>query len=44
MLLGSDVVHFAVGTRINQAHQDANIPVELDLRRNIVRKIGSILE
>jgi hypothetical protein len=44
MLLDSDVVHFAVGTRINQAHQDPNIPVELDLRRNVVKKIGSLLE
>jgi hypothetical protein len=44
LLLDSDVVHFAVRTRINQAHQDPNIPVELDLRRNIVRKIGFILE
>jgi hypothetical protein len=44
MLLDSDLVEFAVGTRINQAHQDPNIPVDLDLRRNIVKKIGSILE
>jgi hypothetical protein len=44
MLLESDIVHFAVGTRINQAHQDPNIPVELDLRRNIVGRIASALE
>ena len=44
MLLDSDVVKVAVGTRINQAHQDPNIPVELDLRRNIIKKIGSLLE
>jgi len=44
MLLDSDLVEFAVGTRINQAHQDPNIPVELDLRRNIVKKIASLLE
>jgi hypothetical protein len=44
MLLDSDVVQFAVGTRINQAHQDPNIPVELDLRRNIVRRIAAVLE
>jgi hypothetical protein len=44
MLLDSDVVHFEVGTRINQAHQDPNIPVELDLRRNVVKRIGSLLE
>jgi hypothetical protein len=44
MLLDSDIVKFAVGTRINEAHQDPNIPVDLDLRRNIVKRIASILE
>jgi hypothetical protein len=37
-------VKFAVGTRINEAHQDPNIPVELDLRRNIVKRIARLLE
>jgi hypothetical protein len=37
-------VKFAVGTRINEAHQDPNIPVELDLRRNIVKRIARVLE
>ena len=40
----SDQVHFVVGTRINEAHQDPNIPVELDLRRNIVRRLMSLLD
>ena len=44
MLLDSDIVKFAVGTRINEAHQDPNIPVELDLRRNIVKRIALVLE
>lgn len=44
MLLDSDIVKFAVGTRINEAHQDPNIPVELDLRRNIVRRMAAVLE
>jgi hypothetical protein len=44
LLLDSDVVKFAVGTRINEAHQDPNIPVDLDLRRNIVKRIARILE
>ena len=44
MLLDSDIVKFAVGTRISEAHQDPNIPVELDLRRNIVKRIAAILE
>lgn len=44
MLLDSDLVHFAVGTRINEAHQDPNIPIELGLRRNLVKRIAHILE
>ena len=44
MLLNSDIVHFLVGTRINEAHQDPNIPVELELRRNIIRRIVQQLE
>jgi len=44
MLLDSDIVKFAVGTRINEAHQDPNIPVNLDLRRNVVTRIAHILE
>ncbi len=44
ILLDSDVIHFVVGTRINEAHQDPNLPVELDIRRNIVNKIATLLE
>ena len=44
LMLESDIVDFVIGTRINDAHQDPNIPVELDLRRNIVRKIAALLE
>lgn len=44
LMLESDIVEFIVGTRINEAHQDPSVPVELDLRRNIVRKIAGLLE
>jgi hypothetical protein len=44
LMLESDIVEFIVGTRINEAHQDPNVPVELDLRRNIVRRILALLE
>jgi hypothetical protein len=44
LMLQSDVVEFVVGTRINEAHQDPNVPVELDLRRNIIRRIVGLLE
>ena len=44
LMLESDIVEFVVGTRINEAHQDPNVPVELDLRRNIVRRTSDLLE
>ena len=44
LMLQSDIVQFLVGTRINEAHQDPNVPLELDLRRNIVRRIAGLLE
>ena len=44
LLLDSDSITFLVGTKINQAHQDPNMPVELEIRRNVVKKIASLLE
>lgn len=44
LMLESDIVEFVVGTRINEAHQDPRVPVELDLRRNIVRRLAATLE
>ncbi|MDR3626833.1 MAG: SpoIIE family protein phosphatase [Ignavibacteriaceae bacterium] len=40
----SDIIEFFVGTRINEAHQDPTLPRELEIRRNIVKKIKRILE
>lgn len=44
MILNSDRIHFVVGTKINEAHQDPNMPVELEIRRNVIKKIASIIE
>ena len=44
MLLEHDIVEFIVGTRINPIHQDPNLPVELELRRNVVKDIAWLLE
>ncbi|MCF7944564.1 MAG: serine/threonine-protein phosphatase [Spirochaetia bacterium] len=44
MLLNSDRVHFIVGTKINDAHQDPNVPVEIGIRRTIVKRIRDALE
>ncbi len=43
-LLNSDKITFLVGTKINMAHQDPTLPVELEIRRNVVKKITSLLE
>lgn len=44
LLQNSDKITFIVGTRINTAHQDPNLPVELEIRRNVVKKIKYLLE
>lgn len=44
MLADSDKITFLVGTRINIAHQDPTLPVELEIRRNVVKKIKFLLE
>lgn len=40
----SDQVHFIVGTKINEAHQDPSIPVEIGIRRTIVGRLRKALE
>ena len=44
LLLDSDRIDFVIGTKINEAHQDPNLPMELDIRRNIVKKIFRLLQ
>jgi len=44
LLLDSDLIDFIVGTKINEAHQDPTMPEGLEIRRNIVKRIASLLE
>ncbi len=44
MLIESDEIHIVNGTRINVAHQDPNLPVELEIRRTVVKQIANLLE
>ena len=44
MLMESDEIHFIIGTRINVAHQDPTLPVELEIRRTVVKRIARLLE
>ena len=40
----SDEIHFIIGTRINIAHQDPNLPVDLEIRRTVVKRMAKLLE
>lgn len=44
MLMESDEIHFIIGTRINIAHQDPSLPVDLEIRRTVVKRIARLLE
>lgn len=44
ILMESDEIVIMAGTRINEAHHDPNMPVELEIRRNVLKKIASLLE
>ena len=44
MFLEVDAIRFLVGTAINVAHQDPNLPVELEIRRTVVNRIARLLE
>ncbi len=44
LMLNSDIIHFLIGTKVNDAHQEPTTPVEVDLRRNVVRRISRCLE
>jgi hypothetical protein len=44
MVMESDEINFIVGTRINVAHQDPTLPVDLEIRRTVVKRIARILE
>jgi hypothetical protein len=40
----SDEIHIIIGTRINIAHQDPSLPVELEMRRTVVKRMARLLE
>lgn len=44
LVMESDEIHFIIGTRINIAHQDPTLPVELEIRRTVVKRIARLLE
>jgi hypothetical protein len=44
LILESDAIKIIIGTRINIAHQDPHLPVELEIRRTVVNRIAQLLE
>lgn len=44
LLLDSDSIMFLVGTKINEAHQDPTHPMDLEIRRNLIKRIADSLE
>ena len=44
LILDSDQVHFLVGTKINEAHQDPSIPLEIGIRRTLIERLRKALE
>lgn len=44
MLIGSDIIDFVVGTKINEAHQDPALPKDLEIRRSLIRRLAYVME
>ncbi|MBO7299758.1 MAG: SpoIIE family protein phosphatase [Kiritimatiellae bacterium] len=43
MMLEHDKIEFVVGTKVNEAHQDPNLPQDLELRRGVIRRMCAAL-
>ena len=43
LLLDSDVIEFMIGSKLNQAHYDPDLPLELGIRKNVVKQLEKIL-
>ncbi len=44
LLMESDVIEMVVGTKINESHQDPTLPIELGIRRGIIRRVARLLQ
>ena len=43
-LAAHDRIEFIVGTKVNECHQDPNIPQDLELRRSVIKRLAAVLE
>lgn len=44
ILLNSDCIDFMVGAKLNQAHYDPEMPVELEIRKTVIKRLVRILQ
>lgn len=43
-VMDADIIDILVGTKINVAHQDPSLPIELEIRRNVMKRIKRLIE
>ena len=43
LLLESDEIYVLVGTKINEHHHDPSLPVEIEIRKNLIRRLTHVL-
>jgi len=43
LLLDSDEIYLLVGTKINENHHDPTLPVEIEIRKNLIRRLTHVL-
>jgi len=43
LLLDSDEIYILVGTKINENHHDPTLPVEIEIRKNLIRRLTKVL-
>jgi serine/threonine protein phosphatase PrpC len=43
LLLDSDEIFVLVGTKINENHHDPTLPVEIEIRKNLIRRLTHVL-
>lgn len=43
-LLDSDCIQFLVGAKLNQAHYNPALPIDIEIRKNIIKKMAKILQ
>lgn len=43
-MMSHDRIEFVIGTKVNESHQDPNVPQDLELRRSVVKRMAAALE